>query len=75
MKNTGVIAGNFDVIHPGYIHVFNKCKEFCTELIILLHELSNFIFVESLKILLSTSLHRIGGSTLLEIFKTILFII
>ena len=38
MKNTGVIAGNFDVIHPGYIHVFNKCKEFCTELIILLHE-------------------------------------
>ena len=38
MKNTGVIAGNFDVIHPGYIHLFNECKEFCTELIILLHE-------------------------------------
>ena len=38
MKKTGVIAGNFDVIHPGYIHLFNECKEFCTELIILLHE-------------------------------------
>ena len=38
IKNTGVIAGNFDVIHPGYIHLFNECKEFCTELIILLHE-------------------------------------
>ena len=37
-KNTGVIAGNFDVIHPGYIHLFNQCKEHCKKLLILLHE-------------------------------------
>ena len=34
----GVIAGNFDVIHPGYIHMFNECKKYCNYLIVLLHE-------------------------------------
>ena len=34
----GVIAGNFDVIHPGYIHLFNECKKYCSQLIIFLHE-------------------------------------
>ena len=33
----GVIAGNFDVIHPGYIKMFKECKEHCDEFIILLH--------------------------------------
>lgn len=33
----GVIAGNFDVIHPGYISMFKECKENCDEFIILLH--------------------------------------
>jgi glycerol-3-phosphate cytidylyltransferase len=33
----GVIAGNFDVIHPGYIKMFKECKENCDEFIILLH--------------------------------------
>ena len=37
-KNTGVIAGNFDVIHPGYIHLFNECKENCKKLLLFLHE-------------------------------------
>ena len=37
-KNTGVIAGNFDVIHPGYIHLFNECKEHCKKLLLFLHE-------------------------------------
>jgi len=37
-KNTGVIAGNFDVIHPGYIYLFNQCKKYCNKLLILLHE-------------------------------------
>ena len=35
---TGVIAGNFDVIHPGYIHLFNQCKKHCDKLLIFLHE-------------------------------------
>ena len=34
---TGVIAGNFDVIHPGYIHMFKECQRKCDQLIILLH--------------------------------------
>ena len=37
-KITGIIAGNFDVIHPGYIHLFNQCKKYCDKLLIFLHE-------------------------------------
>ena len=33
----GVIAGNFDVIHPGYIAMFKERKQNCDCLIILLH--------------------------------------
>ena len=33
----GVIAGNFDVIHPGYIKTFKECKENCNHFTILLH--------------------------------------
>ena len=35
--NRGVIAGNFDVIHPGYIKTFKECKENCDHFTILLH--------------------------------------
>lgn len=34
----GVIAGNFDVIHPGYIAMFKECKLNCDHLLIFLHE-------------------------------------
>ena len=34
----GVIAGNFDVIHPGYIYMFSECKANCKEFVVLLHE-------------------------------------
>ena len=34
----GVIAGNFDLIHPGYIHMFDECKNNCDILLLLLHE-------------------------------------
>ena len=33
----GVIAGNFDVIHPGYIEMFKEMKKNCDCLIVLLH--------------------------------------
>lgn len=33
----GVIAGNFDVIHPGYIKMFKECKSKCDRFVILLH--------------------------------------
>ena len=34
----GVIAGNFDVIHPGYIKMFKECKRNCDHFLIFLHE-------------------------------------
>ena len=37
-NNIGVIAGNFDVIHPGYVYLFNECKQHCKKLLIFLHE-------------------------------------
>ena len=37
MYKTGVIAGNFDVIHPGYIKMFEECKSYCQNFVILLH--------------------------------------
>tara|TARA_Y100000389_G_C17322992_1_gene444050 strand:- start:397 stop:813 length:417 start_codon:yes stop_codon:yes gene_type:complete len=33
----GVIAGNFDVIHPGYIKMFKEMGLHCDTLIVLLH--------------------------------------
>lgn len=34
----GIIAGAFDVIHPGYIRMFEECKRNCTHLTVALHE-------------------------------------
>ncbi len=33
----GVIAGNFDIIHPGYIKMFREMGLYCDVLIVLLH--------------------------------------
>ena len=33
----GVIAGNFDVLHPGYIAMFKEMRENCDCLVVLLH--------------------------------------
>ena len=32
----GVVAGSFDIIHPGYIKMFKECSQNCSELIVLL---------------------------------------
>ena len=37
IKMTGIIAGNFDVIHPGYIHMFNEMQKCVDEIHVLLH--------------------------------------
>lgn len=34
----GIVAGAFDIIHPGYIKLFEECKRYCTHLTIALHE-------------------------------------
>ena len=33
----GFVAGNFDVIHPGYIKMYKECKANCDHFTILLH--------------------------------------
>ena len=37
-QKRGVIAGCFDILHPGYIHAFKKAKDYCDHLIVLLHK-------------------------------------
>ena len=49
----GVIAGNFDVIHPGYIDMFRKCAEQCEQLTVLLHTDPSIERKEKLKPILS----------------------
>ena len=34
---TGIIAGNFDIIHPGYIEMFNEMKKHVGKIHVLLH--------------------------------------
>ena len=51
----GVIAGNFDVLHPGYIKMFKECKKHCTWLIVLLHEDPSMERPEKMKPILSVA--------------------
>ena len=37
LYKSGIIAGNFDVIHPGYIYMFQEMKRVCENVIVLLH--------------------------------------
>ena len=67
MRKVGVIAGNFDVIHPGYIYMFNECKNYCEDLLLLLHDDPSIERAEKIKPILNlheremilTSLHQI----------------
>jgi glycerol-3-phosphate cytidylyltransferase len=54
----GVVAGNFDVIHPGYINMFKECKHYCDELVILLHRDPSEERPEKCKPILSVSERR-----------------
>ena len=51
--NIGIIAGNFDVIHPGYIKMFKECKSYCKQFIVLLHTDPSIERPEKLKPILS----------------------
>lgn len=37
-KVRGIVAGAFDLIHPGYIRMFRECREHCNHLTVALHE-------------------------------------
>jgi glycerol-3-phosphate cytidylyltransferase len=49
----GVLAGNFDVMHPGYIKMFKECKTKCSHLTVLLHTDPTIERPEKLKPILS----------------------
>jgi glycerol-3-phosphate cytidylyltransferase len=71
----GVIAGNFDAIHPGYIHMFNECKKYCNYLIVLLHEDPTNERPEKLKPILSVEerlliLYSLKQVNLIMTYKT-----
>lgn len=50
----GVIAGNFDVMHPGYIAMFKKMASKCDCVIVLLHTDPSIERPEKLKPILSS---------------------
>jgi glycerol-3-phosphate cytidylyltransferase len=50
---TGIIAGNFDVIHPGYVFMFNEMKKHVNEIHVLLHIDPSLDRAEKIKPLLS----------------------
>jgi glycerol-3-phosphate cytidylyltransferase len=50
---TGVIAGSFDVIHPGYVYTFKKAKNNCDFLTVALQDNPNFERKNKLKCILS----------------------
>jgi glycerol-3-phosphate cytidylyltransferase len=54
----GTIAGNFDVIHPGYIYMFDECKQNCDHLVVFLHKDPTTERPEKLKPILSVEERR-----------------
>ena len=50
---TGIVAGNFDVIHPGYIKMFNEMNKHVQEIHVLLHIDPSLDRPEKIKPLLS----------------------
>ena len=49
----GFVAGNFDVIHPGYIKMFKECKTNCDHFTVLLHSDPSIERAEKLKPILT----------------------
>ena len=51
--NIGIITGNFDIIHPGYVKLFKELQESCSNPFILLHDDPTIERPEKLKPILS----------------------
>ena len=54
----GFIAGNFDVLHPGYIQMFKECLQQCDHFTVLLHIDPSFERPQKLKPILSVAERR-----------------
>ena len=51
--NIGILAGNFDIIHPGYVKLFKEFNNVCEYQFILLHEDPTIERPEKIKPILS----------------------
>ena len=69
----GVIAGNFDVIHPGYIHMFDECKNYCDTLLLLLHDDPSIERPEKIKPILSLNERTMVLNSLKQIDQIITY--
>ena len=69
----GVIAGNFDVIHPGYMYMFDECKKHCDILLLLLHEDPSIERPEKIKPILDLNERNMILSSLKQIDRIITY--
>ena len=69
----GVIAGAFDAIHPGYIYLFNECKQHCDHFLLLLHEDPSIERSEKMKPILSIKERELILSSLRQIDEIITY--
>ena len=69
----GIIAGSFDVIHPGYIYMFEFIKENCDFLIVALPKDPSIDRSEKLKPILSVSEREKILSSLIFVDKVITY--
>ena len=69
----GVIAGNFDVIHPGYIYMFDECKKHCDILLLLLHDDPSIERPEKIKPILDLNERNMILSSLKQIDRIITY--
>ena len=69
----GVIAGNFDVIHPGYIYMFDECKRHCDILLMLLHDDPSIERSEKIKPILDLNERNMILSSLKQIDRIITY--
>ena len=70
-KLVGVIAGNFDVIHPGYVYMFDECKKHCDILLLLLHDDPSIERHEKIKPILDLDERNMILSSMKQIDKII----
>ena len=69
----GVIAGKFDVIHPGYIYMFDECKKHCDILLLLLHDDPSIERPEKIKPILDLNERNMILSSLKQIDRIITY--
>ena len=72
-KIVGVIAGNFDVIHPGYIYMFDECKKHCDILLLLLHDDPSIERPEKIKPILDLNERNMILSSLKQVDRIITY--